>query len=394
MTPRERDYLISGSDASGRECRRRVSATSAAAALAQVEAEGIRDAKLHVDDFVPNLTSAPARQLIRENSVRDHFSIVTGSRLKFWLIVIAREYRNGVASVLLAAAYFTLRMVAPSPLSWRDLLAAAVILFPLAAVVYGTRGSRLLHRIQRESVNARYERVLKLAPLVEHATKKSLGEAAGAVAGAEWRAKALTRLGRRDEALEEIARLGVRPDVPAEVVHLYRGIVHAVDKDWHSAIDCYEEAVRIKPDLALAWAGIASIQAIYLQDVVAARRAWEVVREFPASEYTDAMRKLAEAAILLLEDSPGNAERTLIDALPRLVKTARRSPAGGASVTLARTLLTIACAKNGKQDEARTYFRLAEPSLQLHQYTELITRCRHALDDADRTGAVNRVSAG
>jgi tetratricopeptide (TPR) repeat protein len=283
------------------------------------------------------------------------------------------------APILLAVAYFVARRFNGAPLGWADALLPVVLLIPPVIVVACSGASRLHHGIQVEVVGARYDRVLKLAPRIERVFTKKLGEAAGAAQGSEWRAKALIGLGRRDEAFAVMERLRARPDIPADVFLLHLGIVHAADKDWPAAARCFEEVVRIKPDSASAWLGVADAQANHLLNAQAARTALNMVRTFPASEGSASYIDLTEAGVQLLERRPEEARALALRAMPTLQRAARATPVCQFGVCMANALLAISCAQTGRAAEAREHFARAEPLLRLHGIDDVLNRCRHAL---------------
>lgn len=227
-------------------------------------------------------------------------------------------------------------------------------------------------------MKARWEAVLSLLPALR---KKARGLGAGPadLMVAEWRGKALARLGRVDEALAEVEKLKGRADIAAEAYWTRLGIVHTAANDWEGAARCYQSALDAKPDDIFAWMGLSEVLATRLHRPQEARAAFEALRGIPLSESNRHLIDAVEAAVQVAEGSFKEARAGLEAALTGFQRQARAMPVVEAAVAETQALLAIVCAKTGAHKSAREYFEAAEPFLTLHGDLELLERCRRAL---------------
>ncbi len=375
----DRSYLFRAKDANGRTIVDDVMALSADDAMRRLRQKGYTAIELQDDDLVPRdgenqELSADVRRTVSPQ-IRLQLNTATPRRAR-WLTVV-NTYRQGYARDLIAVAILVGRRCLNYPFSWIDYLLLAFLALPLLLVFALTRSGDRYFNLQLAALENRSDDVLKLVDKLEPTLRK-LG-AHGALEAATWRAKALARLGRMDEALSMMERAKAQPGLePATYQNRLAG-VYATAWDFANVRKCHEEAIRLAPDQPLGYLGLAEVLALRFNETDSARQALDKVRSFTLTPESERMLIHIDGIIALNERRFDDARRSFETMRADLAERARSVPLALGVQRFSEALLTMACAGGGDHAAAKQYYSECKDFLRLHQEDDLLQRCEAAL---------------
>ncbi|MEW6249259.1 MAG: hypothetical protein AB1716_01315 [Planctomycetota bacterium] len=387
------EYLLSATDPTGRRITERVTAPSAADALAQARARGLSEIVLHTDDLsaIPSHESTPARvqKSVRASDVLrfQHAGPVRTFLLQAWI-----AYRNIGFVMLVLAGIFLLRRFRGSPLIWIDWVNLAFLILPLLLVLLGGGGTHVYRRIQTAAVAARWDDLLAQLPQLERVLRK-ISAAAPACELAGYRARALAGLGRQNEAFAVLDELDRHADVPPWRRATLRYSVFVQLEDLAAAERCLLNALAVEPGDPGLWMTLAELYAFHLDRAAEARAALERLRCCPLSDETHALLPALESAIHVAEGRFAQARSELERDIVAFRRRIAATPLAEALLRRTEALLVITCAKLGDTAAARGHFTACEPFLVAHKAQSLLSRCRAALAAAAPSPAVRAPTA-
>jgi tetratricopeptide (TPR) repeat protein len=292
---------------------------------------------------------------------------------------IRRTYRTLAIPVLVALAAIAYRRWMSLPWGLPDIASALVALMPIALGWWTSYELGVYRRVQLAQFRARPDRVIALLPALRKVLLRTMGKTAASVIVAEWHAKALARLGRRDEALAKVDTLAADPTVSAYRYHLSRALVYSALRDHPGMLREHELAIEADPAQPLALLGAAEVLAVHLGRPAEARAYMDAARKFPASPDTRPYFRWVQGAIHLAEGRASAARKAIEEAIDHFEKVSRATPSARGYVMVMRSFLCRACAASGDHVEARKQFDLARGFLELHKMDTLLEPCRRAV---------------
>lgn len=192
------------------------------------------------------------------------------------------------------------------------------------------------------------------------------------------RAKALTGLGRLDEALAEYNQFEGRPDCPSWLHKLHVGSLYVTAKHYDKAIECNLLSIAEKPT-STAWADLANRYARYQRDPAKARAAMAEADKSPIPEFAKPFRIRCLGIIAYLEGDFASAKRELETAID-MVEKAKGRPFRDGHLAVARAYLGCVLAKQG-DSAGKRHFALAKEYLIATHEDELLAECRKLMGD-------------
>jgi tetratricopeptide (TPR) repeat protein len=192
------------------------------------------------------------------------------------------------------------------------------------------------------------------------------------------RAKALTGLGRLDQALAEYNQFQGRPDCPSWLYKLHVGSLYVTAKQYDKAIECNLQSIAEKPT-STAWADLANRYARYKHDPAKARAAMAEADKTPMPEFAKPFRIRCLGIIAYLEGDFASAKRELENAIGMMEKTKGR-PFRDGNLAVARAYLGCVLAKQG-DSAGKRHFALAKEYLIATHEDELLAECRKLMGD-------------
>ncbi len=187
------------------------------------------------------------------------------------------------------------------------------------------------------------------------------------------RARALTGLGRLDEALAEYNQFEGRPDCPSWLHKLHVGSLYVTAKHFDKAIECNLLSIAEKPT-STAWADLANRYARYQRDPAKARAAMAEADKSPIPEFAKPFRIRCLGIIAYLEGDFASAKRELETAID-MVEKAKGRPFRDGHLAVARAYLGCVLAKQG-DSAGKRHFALAKEYLIATHEDELLAECR------------------
>ena len=187
------------------------------------------------------------------------------------------------------------------------------------------------------------------------------------------RARALTGLGRLDEALAEYNQFEGRPDCPSWLHKLHVGSLYVTAKHFDKAIECNLLSIAEKPT-STAWADLANRYARYQRDPAKARAAMAEADKSPIPEFAKPFRIRCLGIIAYLEGDFASAKRELETAID-MVEKAKGRPFRDGHLAVARAYLGCVLAKQG-DSAGKRHFALAKEYLIATHEDELLAEGR------------------
>jgi tetratricopeptide (TPR) repeat protein len=349
-------YLLSGTDARGRQRTEAVSAPTADEATRRFKARGYLDVTLHSDEVIGHLFKP---EVLKHLTPRDYLALGRVSRGQYLLRVIVKLYRSQWWVFLIFVALIVGRRVLDAPWSFIDLLGE--LLSP----------SRKFERAMAYNAWGRWAEML--------AALKSVRALVPAPQYAFFEAKALAGLGQLDEALETVRPYADDPGTPAWLYWGQLADVFHVAKFGDRAIECGEKAVEHAPNNPTVLIDLAMTLLRYRRDTARARPLLERARAHEISDLLAPFVLMAEGVLALEENRPERARELLEESARRAEPLLHTTALMGSAIDRIHTYLTLACAATGDLAAAEEHYRIAEPRLRAFDTTDLIDRCQAAL---------------
>jgi hypothetical protein len=205
-------YLVSGKDHRDHRVTAAVNAPNADEAVRRFAARGFIDVTLHSDEVIAHLFKP---KVLEHLTPRDYLAIGRVSRLGFMSRLVVRLYRSHRLLMGLAGALIVGRRVLEVRWDFIDTLAVAMLVSPIAIVLFSElfNPSRKYERAMAYNAWGRWADMLAALPAV----RRHISPAVYAF----HEAKALAGLGRLDDALEIVRPFADDPKTPA---WLYWGV--------------------------------------------------------------------------------------------------------------------------------------------------------------------------
>ncbi|QDT14350.1 hypothetical protein [Alienimonas californiensis] len=396
-------YFVTTTDPDGRQDVRHVEAVSAAAALAELEADGHRDLTLHTDDVsaeaVRGQPDAP------DLTPKEQLELRAVGPLGFAWALAKLFYRKTWLSHLIAAGVviFVVQRDGWGFYAW---LAAAWLVFPLPFSLYSSfvGPHRRYNRLLTAASWGRWEKVLALAPGLRGKVPDLELDAREAVA--------LAGLGRLEEGLELMApHLGPPPGVgrhpdaddedaaawsAEEVADLFPdeeppaepaspqtaalAMAHGRTAEAYGVAERYDdvlERLRRAHDLAPDDPTIGLDLALELlkrgEATAEARRLLDAAAAGPVSDLLAAIMPFAEGLWALRTGDARGADARLSEALDRTAPFAPGNPLMALMRDMMRAWRALARADHGDLPGARRDARSARPRLTALRSRRLLT---------------------
>lgn len=367
------DFIVSATRSDDRRTVEYIVAQSAQGALAKAHERGYQDITLHTDD----LSAATQQTGKQRETIRKHVSarlmkrLHTSGPVRTRLLMIWEIYRRGAMLSAIILACFLYRRAVSKPWTWLDTLSVLYFIVP-PLLTFLMRGARDFRRMQHAQLEARWEDMLALAKRVGPQLSKAGLD--GASIGAQWEAKVLAAMGRREEALERMTLARGSAGVPDAMYFIRLASVFDILKDLEAMRQCYEEAARADPLQPAGWLGLAELWAVQLQQPAQARSALQQMAELALGDHTRRALEIVEGAIALGERRFAEA-RAILESFHR--DTARKlksTPLALGTMRITEALLGVACAGTDDRSGARAWFATALPFLRLHGAEGLLQR--------------------
>lgn len=377
--PTDNPFLIRVTDARGATSVRRVHAPTAQEALDEAASLGWGHAELLSSDFhtfIPDYGgTAKSDSVVRPE---DWIFFKNPSRLARELRWVWIMYRTFWWAPLGGAGALVWRRLAGKPISYADALPVLLILAPAILLLFTRSGaSSLYDEVQRRYLAGDWPGVLTLVDKLERALRRQGSNDMADLVSAEWRGRALARLGRTAEAMAGADRLAQNPRIkPLAVLHV-RNMIHGASKNHEGVLACATEAASLEPHNAMGWLGLVDVLALWLNRPAEARLALEQARArciFPADEAWGL--DYSEAMVLLAEGKHAAARALFEKCLPRV--RAIRTPISRGLLAMLQAQLAIACGRTGDLEAAKAHFAAARPHLERIDAEPLLSRARQA----------------
>ncbi|HKB05825.1 MAG TPA: hypothetical protein VKD90_26755 [Gemmataceae bacterium] len=366
-------YLISGTNASGRQVTEVVPAPTADEAVRRFTAHGFTDVVLHSDEVIGHLFK---QEVLGDHlTPKDYLALGRVSRTRFVGLLVLRMYRQQWWLFLIGVALVVGRRVLEVPWELIDWVAVVFLLSPVIIVLGGElfSPSRRFERAMMYNAWARWGEMLNALPGVRAMVP--------APQYAFYEAKALAGLGWLDEALEAVEPFANDRKIPAWLYWGQLADVFITAKLPDRVIECGQKALEHAPDNVTVLIDLAMSLLRYRRDTAAARALLDRARQHAISDVIAPFLALAEGVLALEEKRPERArpllERSLDLALPLRHTTALM----GAAIDRIHTYLCLACAAGGDLPAAEAHFRTAEPRLRAFAANDLFERCQAALGE-------------
>lgn len=365
-------YLLTGETGSGQTIAKLVKAASASAAMRLLGKRGLTNITLYTDDSTAR-TATPlvlndyftANDLVR-NRTRGPWHRLLAS-------LVGRYTRHGTwLAEVIVVLVLVVRYRSGAAWGVVEWLLVAALLLSAALAIDAAAAHLRYYRLVQAHAWGRWNKVLRL--LKRH--RKSLEPHLVAL----HEAKALSGLGRVDEALQVIEPFANGSEIPREQYwSLLMCAVHSAAGQEELELAAHEKAAELAPDSPLALIGLAVMLLGMTTEVGRAKQLLERARRQPLSDLASNFAAMAEGMVALEEGNAALAVEQLEAALRRHREFARANPQSAATADLIEARLAVAKALAGDFTAARKHFRRAEPRLRALKKQRLLERCQRAL---------------
>jgi tetratricopeptide (TPR) repeat protein len=367
------EYLATAQTADGKRVTERLEAASADEAVQALRERGYDEIVLHTDDVGALYSKQSAvdsvitpREYVRLRNLP--------APLAGFLLLTIKFYTQGWLWYLGALALLAYRW--SQGLTWNALDVAIVVylllpaLFALVVQFFPGAGGRYRRLIDAVSWG-RWDEVLAQADSV-----------GGQVAPEEIafnKAKALSGLGRIDEALRMVEPFGDGQRIPPWLYWSRLAAVYETAKRYDDAKAAMERALELAPDNATLLVDMAESEVWRRRNP---RRARELLARARAHALSDVLQPFAmrtEGLIRLEEGNAREARELLEDAFRRAERFRHASPLMGAMLDKMHAAIALACAAEGDIEAARRHYQLARPRLEALRLVDVLERCEKAI---------------
>jgi tetratricopeptide (TPR) repeat protein len=367
------NYLVSGKDEHGRKVTEVVTAPTANEATRRFRDRGYSDVVLHSEEVLGHLFDPSS--LGEHLTAADYLALGRLSRAGLLWHLTRKLYRQQGWLSLLALAAVVSRQVLGVPWGILDYLAILVLLLPLIVVL----GNELFNPARRFRRALTYGAWARWAEMLD--ALQDFRRAGPNLELAFLEAKALSGMGRLDEALETVRPYAEDVKTPAWLYWDQLADVFGVARLPDRVIQCLERAAADAPDNPTVLLDLAKAYLRYRRDAVSARPLLERARQQEISDVLAPFVLLVEGMQTLEEGHPDRARAQLEQALDRTRRLWPSYPPAGEVIDRMHTYLCLACAGAGDPAAAVAHFRRAEPRLRAFAADDLLNRCRTALGE-------------
>jgi tetratricopeptide (TPR) repeat protein len=368
-------FFVRGVDPAGRKRTERVSAESAAEALAQLGGAGWRDLELLSDAIFATLgTPAAEAQRPQVEATFDPNEELSfsrfGTRWQVWMLI----KKGGWVLVALALWLLWRRATGRVFDGWEPTLWLSLFGM-LAVAAYMLWSTGRYKRLVRASAAGRWEETLRRA---ESLQRSSIGKLIVPSELAFRRAGALLGLGREAEALAVLANAD-RNGTPEWAFEARLGDFHARRKRLDEALACFQRCVELGGQHAESHLSLAEFLAGYqMRDPVGARAALAQARSLPLAATVQWAVERIEAMIAIEEgrfdEALGHLQRSR-SALLRMADGGLHALQFAGYAAYA----AIALGGLGRREEARTALAAARAEQWLRPHVpDLLSRAQAA----------------
>ncbi len=377
--PQHRPYLFKATDSSGKSVVTEVVTDSTTNALRYAHEHGFTNVQILTDEISSLLPTADLPNAPRLKPA-DLERIQTTRGLWAWRLFTLRLVYRPYGLLPLAGLLGILACILWSASLPVYVICAVPIAFPLAVVASkGPSAASRFRKLQNLYISGRFEEVLRFIPILEQSMKGFTPDANVAFVATQWRSKAMTRLGRLDEALADIDQLGARPDIAPSQVETLRLFAFGCARQYEQVAESARRLQELEPNNPTGYLAHAETLAVWMNRPSEARVSLEKARSLAVSDGLKDLLLAAEGEVLLAEGHFREARIALESAVRVLRTKAVATPFARPALALIETQLAVAFAHLGDQDAARRHWRSAEPLMRLHDMEPWVTKAERAV---------------
>jgi tetratricopeptide (TPR) repeat protein len=361
-------YFLSGRSPEGRRETHRVGAPSARRAVDELTSRGFSDVSLISSEFQATPGGKTGQlELPAQDEAKMAFH---GTWFAGWVVL------KGVWMVWVpAVAFLVYRAASSRSFGVWDIVAAATVLFSLAAGLWAARAAAPYNRMLRAMAGGRWEEGLRRAEVLKR--HRRIGRQIPPSELDFHRSVALLRLGRGAEAEQALAEARGDTSRPDWLLELRSADFWIAGRELERARQCYERAVELAPRMAETHLSLAQFLAAHLRDTRGAGAALERALAFPIAESVRWAVLQVQGILHLEEGDAVGAKSTLQQARAEFQRLT--DPGFGPVVSAyLGAFLCQAHAALGETQEAEREYQAAVPWLAPHGLEDLLKRCRRA----------------
>ncbi len=288
-------------------------------------------------------------------------------------------YRYGWVTTLIAALLFARNRIGGHPFGLFDGLLVFVLLMPFLIALLTQLGTNLETLLSTFAIRGQWDTILSLIPRYQRSVSRALGQPRAALAAAGWKAKALAKTGRIDEAFAELESLRGQPEIPETDRLLAVVSLQNLTERFEDARDTIDLVLELDPDNIIAWGGLVELEALHLQNPESARLALEQTKTLPNIADMGPLLSYLEAITLTAESRHHEA----LEHHKTFRSWSGNAPAQNAVAmamdAASATMQAISLAALGRADESQRCLDDLRNKLHKHKASELERLCDELL---------------
>ncbi len=360
------EYLISGLRETEQRSTVIIQANSSEEAIAIMTERGYRELTLHTDDVSALYTKAT--EVSDVFSADEYLGFQTRGTLAAIFFMVKKIYRNNWLFTSAIILYFAYRFLNQPPSLFFDwstetfrfrnltdwlLLSGLFLPILVAAINHFHNPARDYQRFIEHECWGRWQAVLDM----------QLPDSIPADDVAFHRANALASLGKIEEALQLVAHLENRPELPTWLFYSRLSTVYDKAKDHGTAFAMLEKSVELDPDNSTALIDLAMNCVSRRQDFERAEQLMRRARKQMLSEITAPFATYVDGLIALRRGQSKRAIELLCKSIVEVTPYRPSSPMIDLVIDEANAMMAIAHATLGDFEQSRPFFLRSHPRL-------------------------------
>jgi tetratricopeptide (TPR) repeat protein len=372
------NYIWKAKDRSGKPVVREIVANTAAEAKAILTADGYTDLQLHQDEvmaatveqFDDNVTVFGERVVV---TAADRIKHAEKPRNTFGHALLQGiwEGKGLILLLLVAAGFFYYR----GAHLWATLLAAGIPIW-LTFVLFVSVPSIYYRKLIKASEWHRWDEVLDIIKVLKSNSRFNFVKVPEAEL-ARNRAKALTGLGRLEEALAGYQKYEGQPGCPGWLHKAFIAGFYETAQQYDKAIEYNLLSLQEKENPSM-YPDLAYRLARYKRDIAGARKALNEAEKAVLPEFAKPFLLRARGWIYYLEQNHAEARKAFEESIAYMDRT-RNQPFREGSIAVAKAHLACVLAQQGEFDLAKENFATARKYLEATDQKDLLDECRNTI---------------